>query len=342
MSIQKRIEGSLYGLAIGDALGWPVEFANVSPADPQVTDLITRYRGAEEHEALFTDDTQMTIAVAEGLIRAGTTDVDRAAEEVAEEFVAWLRSPENNRAPGGSCLRGCRALADGVSWREAGVVGGGGCGAAMRSAPYGWLHPGEPEKAAEIAAEHAQMTHRLAMAQASAAAVAAGVSVALVTEVSTGTGDSDVQDPWMPIAVAMVDAAMAYDHGTARMLLQAINAATQEVSPVTVLDKWRGWAGHEAVAASLYCLLYPTSRFSYESAVLLAVNSPGDSDSLGCIAGAIHGALFGVDAVRPDWIARIEKTEYLGQLASRFAASLDKRDQPEQEEGTDGGHPNVQ
>ena len=314
-----RVAGCLFGTAIGDALGYPVEFSKQWPHKPQVT--LENYNIDR-----YSDDTQMTRAVMEALIRARThNDLNAAAEEIAEEFVSWMKAPHegSHRAPGGACMHGCRNLDAGKPWRDAGQPfqngsGGGGCGAAMRSAPYGLWFPDAPLTAAMWAGEHCLMTHGAPMGQASAAAVAAGVAACF-----SATHPIDV-------AHAMIDAAYDYDATTALMLAQATtfvfpakNSPLQAICEVVenfdtrVVSAWLGWAGHDAVAASLYCFL----RYSTQpvTGLLTAVNSPGDSDSLGAITGALLGAYGGLESFPEQWIEKkVERADELHNLAARF------------------------
>ena len=99
-----RAKGILFGLAIGDALGFPTEFMTLSSIKKKygqsgITDL-------PGNPALYTDDTQMSISVAEALAKAGERDLESIMEAVREEFTTWRHSPENNRAPGNTCLQG--------------------------------------------------------------------------------------------------------------------------------------------------------------------------------------------------------------------------------------------
>ena len=107
----EQVLGMIYGLALGDALGSPVEFW-------ELKGIRERYGpdGIQElpEPALFTDDTQMTLAVAEALIAAGHQDLGGLMAAISQEFVAWLHSPENDRSPGGSCLYGARQLEAGA------------------------------------------------------------------------------------------------------------------------------------------------------------------------------------------------------------------------------------
>src|SRR5512142_2544756 len=118
----ERMRGSIIGLAIGDAIGHPTEFVSSVRAIREkwgelgVTDMMPSGR----HPAgTFTDDTQMTICVARALVRAGRAPLDELMKLLGEEFVAWSRSRDNNRAPGGTCMQGCRSIAQGALWRDA-------------------------------------------------------------------------------------------------------------------------------------------------------------------------------------------------------------------------------
>jgi ADP-ribosylglycohydrolase len=81
----------LFGLALGDALGWPVEFGGL--------DYIRYAYGAlgiqePPDPAFYTDDTQMTVALTEGLLEAGLgAPVDEQMEAVGRWFVQWMHSP---------------------------------------------------------------------------------------------------------------------------------------------------------------------------------------------------------------------------------------------------------
>jgi ADP-ribosylglycohydrolase len=300
-----RIQGTLLGCAIGDAMGWPVEFhSTLKGGSRLITDLpkIPRY----------TDDTQMTICVARGLMRAAQSNSpDSTAEEIAEWFKKWLRDPETpERAPGRACIHGARELDKGVAWREAGLLNGKGCGAAMRSAPYGLWWFDEPWKAADWAGDHALMTHRDASAQASAAAFAAGVSSCIRNENNS------------QMSQRMALAAIKYDEATATMVSRAYDRAAANEPLESVLAEWEGWKGDEAVSASLYCFLRTPDDFA--EAVISAVNSPGDSDSLGAITGALSGARLGLSNIPPSWVERVEGSEMLLQLGVEFFDSMER------------------
>jgi ADP-ribosylglycohydrolase len=145
--LREKFEGCLFGLAVGDALGFTVEFSSMEAIRARfgafgIQELVTR-----DGVAQVSDDTQMSLAVAHGLCRSGRgATVETSAPFIAEEFVAWASNPPGgHRAPGNACMAGCAALARGVPWERAGggaEANKGGCGSVMRSAPYGlyFLH----------------------------------------------------------------------------------------------------------------------------------------------------------------------------------------------------------
>lgn len=78
-----------------------------------------------------------------------------------------------------------------------------------------------------------------------------------------------------------------------------------------------GWIGEEAVALALYCFMKYSDN--YKKVVIRGANTNGDSDSIACIAGSISGAYLGIETIPAEWIKKIEKTDYLEDLAVRLA-----------------------
>ena len=100
-------------MAIGDALGGltvflPLPRIKATFGPEGILDL--------PEPALFTDDTQMSIAIAEALIKAGDQDLEVIMFAVREEFIRWRHSPENNRSPGVACLEGVDNMERGLHW----------------------------------------------------------------------------------------------------------------------------------------------------------------------------------------------------------------------------------
>jgi ADP-ribosylglycohydrolase len=65
----------------------------------------------------------------------------------------------------------------------------------------------------------------------------------------------------------------------------------------------------------------------FHGGILEAANSPGDSDSIACMVGALIGAHLGVDAIPSEWVANVEKSVELGVLAHRVGKAIEARPQ---------------
>jgi ADP-ribosylglycohydrolase len=333
---KRAATGSLLGLALGDALGFPTEFNDV----PSILAKCGPWREMElPTPAFITDDTQMTLALGRALTRAasrGLCGPERFAHLVRQEFVAWNVSPDNNRAPGATCIRACELLADEErSWRDASQLHSKGCGANMRVAPLGllpWLDDGLRAGAAQLqsALTHGHPT-ALAASDLTSYAVrllAQGVDpMGLVGRLRSYAlenrtvyredwlGDlwTRSQDPGPEHFIAR-----GWDECLAALdrLAAAVGDANPELDPC--LATGQGWIAEEALATGLLCfLLFPDEPLT---ALRRAACTAGDSDSIACLTGAFAGAHLGADAWPKEWADRIEHRDELLALGRGWDA----------------------
>jgi ADP-ribosylglycohydrolase len=297
-----KAKGVIYGLAVGDALGRPTEFLTLSRIKAAYGD-----KGIQElpEPALFTDDTQMSIAIAEALIEVGEQDVEAIMDGVRDAFIAWRHSPENTRAPGRTCLTGVARMEQGTHWSRSGVASSKGCGSAMRAAPIGYLYQNDPVKLRHVAHASGICTH--GHPTADAACIGAAYLVKLAMD---GVPPQNLIPELLDFTTGLSE---EWDEAILKVE-QCLDWADEERG-LNYLGK--GWIGEEAVALALYCFLkYPGT---YEKVVIRGANTSGDSDSIACIGGSISGAYLGVGAIPYRRVKRIEKTEYLEDLATRLA-----------------------
>ena len=316
-----RYCGAIVGLAIGDALGHPTEFVGSVPGirarwGPSG---LTGFESTGRHPAgTFTDDTQMTIAVARALIGAGADDLEALMARMSEEFVAWSRSPQNNRAPGGACMSGCSRLSYGTPWRSAGVADSKGCGAAMRAAPVGLFFHADDERLVRLALAQSAPTHRHPTGFASSVAAAAAVAWAARGEPLAGLLDfvescvTRITPEQLLEMGAFPDLVERF--GVTEMLdsLQDVRANRDVEDDDVCHITGGGWIGEEAVAAALWCVLRAEGDF--RQSVLRGANSSGDSDSIASIAGGIAGAMCGLHALPLEWVRDVEEGARLREL----------------------------
>ena len=310
-SRRSRIMGCIFGAAIGDAMGHPTEFISSFQGirDRYGSDGVTGFELYWEKDgqrfAPYTDDFQMAEAVLRGLLdgHEQEADLDGTMRLIAQRFVDWAEHPQGgHRAPGNACLRGCRALAVGVPWREAGGPTAGGCGSVMRTWPFGLVFAEDLEKAELWAVEHSKMTHGDPIALAACAAMAVGVGSSL-------HGEEDEV-----VVAKMVEAANRYSTQTGGMIELAISEGRDGTGPEVVLDRLRGWAAHEAIATAVYVFVRHAS--DPRGAILEGANTPGDSDSIATLVGAMTGARNGIDALPMPWVAEVERSSELEKLGA--------------------------
>ena len=324
---RELFEGTIIGLAVGDALGYPCEFRRrsdiikafgpngvrrfVSVNDPAWPIWPVR-TGNGLPPGSFTDDTQMSLAVAEALIEAGhQQDLNSLMRTMAAHFVAWSKSPENNRAPGETTMTACERLASGIEWQEAGIASSKGCGSAMRVAPIGLFFWSDIPRLLETARASSMLTHKHDAAIEGAAAAALLVALAFL---QTPPGEM--------YRILMKECAPR--SCDLRACLEKLPGLLW-ADPGDALSRYglgEGWVAEEAVVSALYC--FWRSPVDFEQTVITAANTDGDSDTIACIAGGISGAFNGLGAVPATWRRDVEKSLYLRELANRLclAANL--------------------
>ncbi len=326
---REKLLGTVLGAAIGDAMGHPTEFLGSLEAirakyGPRGVEGFTLYwepklaGGAQlpgdaqlpggARFAPYTDDTQLAEVVARALLeaRARGEALDPTMKRIAAGVVSWSTHPlGGHRAPGAACLSGAAALARGVAWNDAGGATAGGCGSVMRAYPFGLLFADDVARAETWCVAHSRLTHRDPIALAACAAMAVGVALAI----------HDAE----PAAIldAMEAAAARHCTTTAAMIARAVQEARDGVAPEITLDRLRGWAAHEAIAAAAY--VFARHPGDARSAILEGANTPGDSDSIATLAGALVGARVGVSGLPASWIRDVERTDELATLALAIA-----------------------
>ncbi|MBI4424176.1 MAG: ADP-ribosylglycohydrolase family protein [Elusimicrobia bacterium] len=303
-----RCRGMILGLAVGDALGMPVEFLSRGQIEERFgPDGISGFVGGR---GMFTDDTQLSMAVAEALIEAGERPLDDLMTVVVRLFVEWVNSPDNCRAPGIATTLAVRGLEAGKPWREAGSPRSKGCGSVMRTAPIAYYYEGRPGRLREAAEAIGRCTHAHPSAVAATLAVTEAAACALAA----------IPPAEWP---ARLRGAVGGLHADVDRVLEELPAAAAVVAPQEAFLRVAGAHGGSTAdeVFGVACLAVLRHPGDFRAALRFAVNHSGDSDSIGCVAGALHGALLGVEGIPEEWRAGIERRTDLEDLADRFEAA---------------------
>ncbi|MCX4574039.1 ADP-ribosylglycohydrolase family protein [Streptomyces sp. NBC_01571] len=328
--------GSLLGLALGDALGFPTEFNDI----PSILVKCGPWREmALPRPAIVTDDTQMTLALGRGLRTAmdrGLLGPLRMERPVREEFVDWYQSPENNRAPGRTCLVACNLLKDeSRPWQDASQIGSKGCGANMRVAPVGLVPGLSDEQRAGAAQLQAALTHghptALAASDLTAHAVrllVQGAEPADLVGLLRAYAEENrghyharwLGDLWTrsqdPTPEHFIQRGWDDCLGALDRLRDALRAPSPETDPC--LATGEGWIAEEALTTGLLCFLLFVDE--PVTALRRAACTSGDSDSIACLTGAFAGAHHGSDIWPTEWADRIEYQSDLMSLGALWDA----------------------
>ena len=331
-----KIKGCIVGGAVGDALGYPVEFMGygsiVSRFGPKG---ITRYALDGNGVAEFSDDTQMTLFTATGLLAAGSAlnlegveDEDIWVHHVARHYIDWYWTqnygskgkehdswlyevPELHslRAPGTTCLGSLRNLVHGVHKRN----NSKGCGGVMRVAPVALCADLRESMGSDflssLGAAVADITHNHPLGY-----LPAGLLVMILDRILTCGGAVDLKE-LVVSSVLDMGRQQSQDYASlADLMMRAVELSESDrPDEECIRSLGEGWVGDEALAIAVYCALrHPDS---FEDAVVAAVNHSGDSDSTGAVCGNIMGLVHGYDAIPAHFREHLELLPLLEEVA---------------------------
>lgn len=332
-----KYRGCLIGGAVGDALGYAVEFlAEQEIFQKYGQNGITQY-ALVDGTAQISDDTQMTLFTANGLLRGAAQSKTRESIEsyllyIGQCYLDWLKTQttaaldfekpdyawlgnvpamHHSRAPGHTCL-------EALMRNELGSIAkpknnSKGCGGVMRVAPIGLYFEEKDFSTLDIdrlGAEAAALTHGHELGYMPAAALVHIIHIA-------------AHDPKATLLFAVEDSICALSAlfpnathlHTLRLLLQkAIDLSKENWSDLAAIHALgEGWVAEETLAIAVYCALKHQDDFG--KAIIAAVNHSGDSDSTGAVTGNILGAYLGLDKIPQKYLDKLELRDIILDVA---------------------------
>ena len=333
-----KFRGCLVGGAAGDALGYAVEFLD------EVA-ILKKYgqRGITEYDlvngiAEISDDTQMSLFTANGLLLGTTRGMTRGIMGTYPSYISlcykdWLRTqyekypinekhpyswlinvPElfNRRAPGNTCLTAIENGANGTI--DEPINQSKGCGGVTRVAPIGLYFETERRTIDEIdliGAEAAALTHGHELGYIPAA------GLVHIIQLLSHSNDISLLDAVLDMKEALQRQFANRIHLSELIYLidKAISFSIDNINDLEAITKiGQGWVAEETLAIAIYCSLKHCNDF--DKALIASVNHGGDSDSTGAVTGNIMGAYLGLQGIPHKYLDNLELKEIILEIAN--------------------------
>jgi len=298
--LKLKFLGCLVGTAIGDALGARREGRGMSRSE----DIVSLAEKLEQ--LIYTDDTHMTIGIAESLIESKGFNGEHMAQTFIKNYEA---EPWRGYGPGPPRI--FWMIKGGEAWYSAAnrLYQGGsfGNGSAMRVAPVGLLYSRNLEKLREIAYQSSSITHSHELGKEGAALQACAVALAL-----NAPSDEDMGKEAFLSRLQNFIPNEVYKEKVAQ--IRKLLGEQDKAKVVATLGN--GIEALRSVPTAIYCFLRQPR--SYKDTVIYAISLGGDTDTIAAMAGAISGAYLGIEAIPSEWRAKLENREYIEALAERL------------------------
>ncbi|MEM7234586.1 MAG: ADP-ribosylglycohydrolase family protein [Planctomycetota bacterium] len=285
MPTLNQYQGCLLGLALGDALGAPHEGGFLERMAWKL--LGTTPNG----ERRFTDDTQMSLNVADTLIEKGEIDQDRLAERFAADY-------EFTRGYGPGAARLLKRIASGESWRDANRAiyanGSYGNGAAMRAPVVGLFYPKVDDTLFDAVCRSAEITHAHPLGIEGAQLVATATVLSL-----EGLSGVEIVNRCSTVAESEEFRAKI---STAREWIEGeVDVSSGDVQR----ELGNGISALESCVTAIWLALRSRER-DFGELMQFAIDLRGDVDTIASMAGAIWGARRGISELPADALDRLE------------------------------------
>ncbi len=290
-----RFAGCMLGLALGDALGAPHEGGLLER-------LVWRLIGTTaQGEARWTDDTQMSLDLAESLLAQGTLDLDDLARRFAASY-RWSRG----YGPGAARL--LKRIARGADWRTArhAIYPGGsfGNGGAMRAPIIALVRHEGPGALADAARASASVTHAHPLGMEGAVLIATATALALreatPPAIYQGAADACVLEPFVT-------------------RLARGGALLHSGAAPTAVEVRRELGNGIVATESCVTALYVATRFldrPFADLLEFVASCGGDVDTIGAMAGAVWGAARGAADLPAELLRQLEQRDRLQTVAA--------------------------
>ena len=349
-----KVLGCMVGGAVGDALGYAVEFESWNEIERKYGVCgITRFQLDKRGLARISDDTQMSLFTAAGILLGMTRSymrgiMGRIDSYCRYTYIDWLHTQEwksrhkdervdswlmdvpemyAQRAPGNTCLTSLRNLEKGKEVENTSC----GCGGVMRTAPMALLNyihgyaDGDRLFCDMCAAEAARITHKHPLGF-----IPSAILNDILMEIMKDGENPDYRlEYYVKHALENLPEIKSAENDGKRygelwpghirkqedLINKALDLAGSDMPDHEAIEAiGGGWTGHEALAIAIYSAARHSK--SFEDAIISSVNHSGDSDSTGAICGNIMGCLLGRKAIPAYYTDNLELLDVIEEIAT--------------------------
>ena len=350
----EKVLGCMVGGAVGDALGYAVEFESWNEIERKYGVCgITRFQLDKRGLACISDDTQMSLFTAAGILLGMTRSymrgiMGRIDTYCSYTYIDWLHTQEwksrhedarvdswlmdvpelyDRRSPGNTCLTALKALEQEKKVENTSC----GCGGVMRTAPMAllsYMHDygnGDRLFCDMCAAEAARITHKHPLGFIPSAIL----NDILMEIMKDGEHSEHALEYYVKHALENLPEIKSKEDGGKKygelwgkyiekqeeLINKALDLAGSDMPDHEAIESiGGGWTGHEALAIAIFSAA--RHRNSFEDAIISSVNHSGDSDSTGAVCGNIMGCLLGRKAIPGYYTDNLELLDVIEEIAT--------------------------
>lgn len=309
-----RFTGALLALACGDALGAPAEFLTKDQLASLHGRLEEMVGGGGHHwePGEWTDDTGMTLCVAEGILETPGEPV----EALGRRFIRWRRTAKDVGSTISAALNGF----DG-NWGEASrntpqarMGKAAGNGSLMRTLPVALAYPDRAQMLRQSARISA-MTHWDPQAELACAVYCLWIRNLLEGQDIAGAWASALEEGRSVESEGQrasdTPGPTPVPHIFWERLETAHERSENEIQP-------SGYAGYvlDCLEAVVWCC---HQESTIDEALIRAVNLAGEADTIAAIAGGVLGTAYGPEGLRVSWLEKLFDKARLEEVGRRIA-----------------------
>lgn len=310
--ITEMMKSGIIGFSVGDALGVPVEFLQRSILKQQPHTEMIGYGSHNMPSGTWSDDTSLLIAAMDSIIENGEINFD----DIMHRFTEWVDFAKYTATDvvfdiGISTQKAIINYKRGIPATNCGTTGirDNGNGSLMRILPFAYylkfLNYSEEEKV-NLINQASSLTHAHEIS-----CLGCKIFVDYITLLLDKIDKNEAIE-----LLKNIDYSKYYTKESINEYRRILNGNIGSLNADEI--KSSGYVVH-SLEASLWCTI---KNNNYEDAIIAAVNLGEDTDTIGAIAGAMNGIIYGQDNIPKRWLEKLKKREYLENLANNFTTTI--------------------